>query len=347
MNPSQPNDTDAIRSDIDQTRRRMDETMDALSDRLQPRHLLDEALGFLRGNSADGDNRLTQIREKVTHSCENAMHSVVHTIKQNPIPALLIGAGVGWMIFESVREKPGRPSADGNYYGFDRDGERLHYDPDTHYDRPLEYPPTLEGAEAEWSNEGGSKLGHLKDKLADKAAGAAGQVKDKLAHAGEAVRDKAGALKERAGAMTARMRDGTRETYARTRDRVVTTADQHPLEVGLVALAAGLLVGLALPTPGPVNRTVGATADRLRDRTRQAATETMEKGRRVARAAVSAAKEEAQAQGLTPERLREKATAIGERAKETAREVAREENLTMPGNQSGSQMSDAGGAGPV
>jgi len=32
------------------------------------------------------------------------MHAVVDTVKQNPMPALLIGAGVAWMIYESRRE---------------------------------------------------------------------------------------------------------------------------------------------------------------------------------------------------------------------------------------------------
>ena len=187
MNQSHQSETDALRSDIDSTRRRMDDTMDALGDRLQPRHLVDEFLGYIRGNSADGESRMNHLREKVTHSCENAMHSVVTTVKQNPMPALLIGAGVGWMIYESMRDKSPR-SADGNYYGYSREGERLDYDPDMHYDRPLEYPPSLEGAEGEWSDPGGSKLGEIKDGIADKAAGAAGAVKDKLSHAGEAVR---------------------------------------------------------------------------------------------------------------------------------------------------------------
>lgn len=357
MNPSQKSETDAIRSDIDTTRRQMDDTMDALGDRLHPRHLMDEFLGYLRGNSAEGETRMTRLKEKIGHSCESAMHSVVDTVKQNPMPALLIGAGVGWMIYESMRDRSPR-TTDGDYYGYSREGDRLDYDPDMHYDRPLQYPPILEGAEAEWSDQGGSKLGAMKDKIADKASAAKENVKEKLSNVGEAAREKAGALKERAGEklhaakerageMTARMRDGTRHVYARTRERVVTTADQRPLEVGLVALAAGVLVGLALPTPGPVNRTVGATADRLRDRTRQAGTEILEKGKRVAQAAVSAVKDEANAQGLTPERLREKATAVAERAKEAGEQAAQQEGLSPEGNQSGSQMSDPSGARPV
>ena len=99
-----------------------------------------------------------------------------------------------------------------------------------------------------------------------------------------------------------------------------------------MALAAGLIAGLVLPTPSALNRTVGPAADRLRERTRQAGSEMVEKGRRVARAAVSAVKEEAEAQGLTPEHLRDQVAAVGERAKDTVMQEARHEGLALEGN---------------
>ncbi len=326
MNPSRDN-PEAIRSDIDATRRRMDDTMDALGDRLQPRHLLDEALGFLRGGeNADGDDRLARMREKVSESASACMHSVVDTVKQNPMPALLIGAGVAWMLYAASRDRA-PASADGHYYGYDREGDPVRYDPDRHYDRPLQYPSGY--TSNEFGLEEGSKFNGLKDKVAEKASEAGASIKNGLAHAGEAAREKAGALRDRAGELTARARAGTHDAYVRTRERVVTTADRHPLEVGLVALAAGLIAGLALPTPNAVNRTVGPAADRLRDRTREAGSEMLQKGRRVAQAAVSAVKEEAAAQGLTPEHLREQVAALGNRAKDTVKQEARQEGLAL------------------
>src|SRR4051812_44265892 len=255
MNDSHDKETEAIRSDIDVTRRRMDDTMDALGDRLQPRHLLDEVLGMFRGNGTEGNQKLTQMRDKISRSADTAMHAVVDTVKNNPMPALLIGAGVAWMIYESRRDKSS-VSADGNYYGYSREGDELRYDPDTHYDRPLEYPEGYTGAE--FSDQGGSKLGEVKDKIAEKASAASEQVKEKLSQVGETAREKVGMLRDRAGEklqavkqraseVGAKVKDTTREAYTKTRERVVTTADQHPLEVGLVALATGVIVGLALP----------------------------------------------------------------------------------------------------
>src|SRR5688500_12769440 len=157
MNDSHSNEPEAIRSDIDVTRQRMDDTMDALGNRLQPKHLLDEALGYLRGNSGDGESRMTRIKEKLTHSCDTAMHSVVDTVKQNPMPALVIGAGVAWMIYSSRRSDAG----DYGYREYSAQDASMRYDPDTHYDRPLDYPEPS-GVETEWSDQGGSKLGQVK-----------------------------------------------------------------------------------------------------------------------------------------------------------------------------------------
>jgi len=358
MNPSDKTDPEAIRSDINVTRQRMDDTMDALGDRLQPRHLLDELLGYLRGGDGD-NNRLKQVREKVARSADTAVHAVADTIKENPLPALLIGAGVAWMIYESRRDKSS-VDFDDDYYARRRRDEGRRYDPDEHYDRPLDYPSGVGSKASEWSAEMGSKIGEAKDKLGDKVSSAADQVKEKLSNVGEAAREKVGelreqageklqAVKERASEMTEKVKETTREAYTRTRERVVTTADEHPIEVGLVALAAGLIAGLAMPTPNAVHRTIGPAADRLRTRTREAGTEMLEKGKRVAEAAVSAVKQEADSQGLTIEKLREKTTKAAERGIEAGKETAEREGLT-PGAQcspTGSQQNDPSVARPA
>lgn len=353
MNQSNEN-TEALRSDIDVTRRRMDDTIDALGNRMQPRHLIDEVLGYFRRTNESGESRLTSVRDKVSHGTDAAVHAVVDTVKQNPLPALVIGAGVAWMIYESRRDKTPRLGS------YDTDtGEGIRYDPDAHLDRPLDYPSDTTGiSEAGWSDQGGSKLGNMKGALSDTAATA----KDKLSHAGDVAKEKMGAMRQaageklsaarqRAGEIGSRVKERTGEMYSVTRQRVATTADQHPIELGLVCLAAGVIAGLALPTPSAVNEKLGPTADRLRDRARESGQEMLEKGKRVASAAVSAVKEEAQSQGLTPERLREKATAVAERAKEAGKESARNEGLAKgkipEGNQSGSQLNDPSVARPA
>lgn len=345
MNPSREHEAEALRSDIDVTRRRMDETIDALGERMKPRHLLDEVLGYFRRSDTNMNTRLSNMRDKLSHGAETATHAVVDTVKNNPMPLLLIGAGVAWMIYNNRRSSTESMSAEDYDYTA---GDTTSYDPDAHIDRPLEYPATTSASgisEAGWSEESSSKLGRMKESI----GGAAQSAKEKLSHAGEAAREKLSAARQRASELGSRVRERTGEMYSRTRDRVVTTADERPIEVGLVCLAAGVAVGLALPTPQPINRRLGERADRLRERARESGREFLEKGKRVVSAAMGAAKEEAKSQGLTPEHLREQASATGNRAMEAGREAASGmTGSSLPeGNQSGSQVNDPTVARPA
>lgn len=328
MNQESRNETEAIRSEIDDTRRRMDETMGALGDRLQGRHLLDEILGFFRQRRGSAD----AAADKIKHSAETALHSVVDTVRAHPLPTLAVGASLGWLIYAS-RKRRSRDQWDSGGPEFaDYDERRalsgdVRYDPDVHYDRPLEYPTGEAGAAGGLREKASEKLEHAKDTVAQKTSAA----KEKLGHVGQQAREKMHALRERADELGSRARERGREAYSRSRERVIDTAEQHPLELGLGCLAAGVLIGLLLPTPEPVNRAAGARLDRLRDRAREAGRDAVEKGKRVAQAATQAAQEEAETQGLTLDRLRDKAGAVAERAAETASETARDEGLAPGG----------------
>jgi len=331
MNQSPNRDTEALRSDIDQTRNKMDDTIDALGSRFQPRHLLDELLGFFRRHEDETQAKLTQVRESISHSSEAAMHTLVDTIKKNPLPLLVIGAGVGWMIYSNRQSN-----------AMDYDYDEYSYDPDAHIDRPLEYPQNRGTPVGEWREEAESKYGHMKAGVASKLSHATDEARRKMEDFRHTAEDKLESARHRASELGERVKERTGEAYSRTRERVANTAEQHPLELGLVCLAAGLVAGLLIPTADAVNRTVGETADRLRDRTREAGHEMLEKGKRVADAAVSAVKEEAEAQGLTPEHLGEKAAAVADRGTEAGKRTAQEQGFTAnaprpnsPGNPPG------------
>lgn len=320
MNQDSKNEADAIRSDIDQTRRRMDDTMDALSSRLQGRHLVDEILGLFRGKSQDGDSRMHQMKERISQSASTAMNTVVDTVKANPLPALMIGAGVAWMIYQTRQQNTAGSWSDmlEDDYGV----TESQYVSGQYYDRPLEYPGSMSGGEM--GGEGTSKF----ENLGQKAGAAKDALKQKFSSATGRTGEKMEEWKERAGDMTAEARQRAEAAYHRTRQRVSTTVEDHPLEMGLGLLAAGVLIGLALPTTEPVNRIVGPAADRLRDRTRERSRELLEKGKRVAQAATTAVKEEAEAQGLTPEQLRERAGNVADRAAEETEDEARRQGLS-------------------
>ena len=362
MNPKPISETDALRSDIDMTRRRMDDTISALGERLQGRHLLDEIIGFFRSSDIDAEGAAervkekmsdagSQIRQKVSAAADSASQAlndatktVANTVKENPVPIMLIGAGVAWLTYSMISRRRHEEELDMN--------EHEAYDPDAHYDRPLEHPTDPEMAgEPCACDEDEAKFGEFEDSAEGKSSSAAAHLKDKVAGLKDQASSKLNALKARAGDVTSRAKDRTREMYTRSRETVARTANQHPLEVGLGCLAVGVLLGLALPTPRPVHRLAGPTVDRLRNRTRESSREILQKGKRVARAAADAARHEAQAQGLTMENLRRGGRAVADRAQAAATDAARDEGLTPKradeNNRAGTAPADPSAAGPA
>ena len=137
MNPTPDQETAAIRSDIDHTRQHMDDTMDALKERLQGRHLIDEVLGYFRSDP----DRTRALGHKVTQTANSAMHSITYTVKANPVPALLLGAGVAWMIYQHRSHSSSYMDEDySRAFSTDDGYSAVQNDPDAEslYDRPLD-----------------------------------------------------------------------------------------------------------------------------------------------------------------------------------------------------------------
>jgi hypothetical protein len=332
MNPAPDTSkkSETIRSDIDQTRQRMDNTIDAIGQRLQGRHLLDEVLGFFRSKSDDGTT--TRMKEKISSSTGAAVNSVVDTVKAHPLPLLAIGAGVAWLIYESNQKgiRGDRLSAG----DLETDAERLSYDPHEEYfagaygqgELPHEGYTSGESEDSAASS-AADRWRNVKNKVSEKASEVKGRVQETAAQLGGKAKESMQRVGQRARDLSSKVQDGTRQAYDRSREQVVRTADEHPVELGLGLLAVGLLAGLALPTPRKVDEVVGPTSDRLRRRARDAGQDLVNRGRNVVNAATGAIKEEARAQGLTTDALRQKAGAVADRAKDTAVDSAQQQGM--------------------
>jgi hypothetical protein len=328
-----------IRHNIDLTRQRMDETIDALAGRMKGRHLLDEVVGYFRTDS--GQENAAKIKEKVTETAGTAMNTVVNSIKSNPWPALLIGAGVAWLVY-SNRRSASAGSDEYMYSPYENDlTDEAGYEVSgggygTSDIGDVEYGSDIASSnvssfDADAGDQSGSRLQGAKDAVRERATQARDQIQAKASQVGQRVREGASAVRNRASQLSSRVQEQSRHLYEVSRERVVTTANAHPVELGLGCLALGLIAGLAIPTPNKVNQVVGPRADRLRDQARQASREFLEKSKNVARAAAEAARREAESQGLTAEALRSKAEAVANTARDAATNTAREQGV-MPNN---------------
>ncbi len=296
--------SEEIRSQIDRTRSDMDETFAALDAKMTPKEIGLEIWNLFKGGSSTGASKVWQIA------------------REHPMPAAVVGLGLGWLVVETSRKSDGSDAYDGKYRGFSggsyRQGyagmetdeasgvlsavkDKWHDVADGAKDALGSATESL-GEAADWTKEQASDLGH--------------QVADKASTLGHQVADKASDLGSQAKRQVRRARLGFWQTM-----------EEKPLLVGAATLAIGVLAGFLLPSTDREDELMGETRDHLLDEVKEAGQQALDKGKHVAGAVVDKVKEEAQAQGLTPEGMADKVKTVAKEASNTAKDEAKRQNL--------------------
>jgi ElaB/YqjD/DUF883 family membrane-anchored ribosome-binding protein len=87
-------ETDRIEDDVNQSRHRLNETLSELGSKLSPGQMLDEGIGLLQGQAGRFAGQLGR------------------QVRDNPLPVLLIGAGVAWLVVSSRQNAAHRAERD-------------------------------------------------------------------------------------------------------------------------------------------------------------------------------------------------------------------------------------------
>ena len=176
-------------------------------------------------------------------------------------------------------------------------------------------------------------VAHKAGDLASSAAGAVGGAASSASHAaGDAARGGASyasdsARRARSGAghysreTAAAARRYGRQGYGYSRERFEYARVEHPLAVGLGALAAGVLAGLAVPRTRVEDEQFGRYSREAKDFAGDAAHEAYDRGRRVAERGVETAQGAAGREGLTVDSLKGEAGTLYEHASQAAGRV--------------------------
>ena len=145
LNASSGRSSREIRSEIDRTRADMDETFAALDSKLTPSQIGLELWHLFKGGSSAGAGKLWRVA------------------REHPMPAAVIGLGLGWLLVESSKKEDGRTADYGTYragyagdYGYGRSSYAA-----TGYDYD-EYEP-----------EEGGRLSAAKDKVTGRGGASA------------------------------------------------------------------------------------------------------------------------------------------------------------------------------
>ncbi len=308
------NDPEAIADDIRETRAEMDDTISALSAKLDPSNLIDQAKEAFTSSAKDaGTSMMDQLKDS----------SVLDTIKENPIPAAAVGLSVAWLLSkmgekESARYRYERYQATGDpYYAPRRQGYAAGYGGDPSYGGMGygdTYAPRTTGPAGSANYGGGSD-----ESLKDKASDALDTAKDKASDAIDAVKGKASDLASGTRDMASGAADGTRH-FAQDTGRQFQGAQRqagswldhqmtsNPLAVGAVALAAGALVGLSIPETNAEHQAFGDQADQVKGQLGSAAADKVDQVREAA-------------QEVTGE-ISDKAKSVADEAKAKGQDVA-------------------------
>jgi len=217
----------AIEQDIQRSRTRVADNMRELRERISPGQLTDELLAYARTSTGAEFTR-------------NLGRSVV----DNPLPLLLIGAGMTWLMTSSNGRPHAGPSA-----------SRIASAARDAFERPA-------GTTNE-TNGSGSAAERAAD-AAEDVKRAASDTADRARHIGRSLSDTTGEYVDNA----ADFASGVKENVQRMGEGLQGTwrqlATEQPLVLGAIGVALGALLGAGVPSTRAEDRLMGDASDALK-----------------------------------------------------------------------------------
>jgi hypothetical protein len=226
-----------IRADIEETREEMGGTLRELGNRLEPSHLMDQAKENVREATIG----------RVEETAKGMSDMVMETIKRNPIPAAMAGAGLAllWMNRSNGSSSGSRDYGSAGY----RYGE-------TGRGTWTEYETQEQGI--------GSKVGSAAGTVGDTVGSAASTVGDTVGSAASTV----GQVGQNVGQTVGQTVQGAGTQF----DRILQSS---PLAVAAVAAGTGAIVGALIPETQGERQMLGSAGQQIgtavRDTVSQAA----------------------------------------------------------------------------
>lgn len=220
--------TRELQGEIASTRAEMSETIDALQERLRPGNIVSDATERVKTATSE---RVRGMADRASGTAQGLMHEARH----NAVPALMIGAGVAWMLIDRSRHHDGRhrEHAEGSEYSSPRYGA---YDSD--YGRTEEY--------YESTNQYGEEYGQGRRWTGRRSSEGMSR------------------WAQNAG-------NEARHTARRATNGLQRMLNENPLLVGAAAMLIGAAIGASLPETERENEWMGETRDTVLDKAQEAA----------------------------------------------------------------------------
>jgi len=291
-------ETEVIAADIRITQERLGDTVEEIGERFNPTRLKEELKHDIRDATI---GKVENMAQQTADMMSDAQRSIMQSMRENPIPFVVTGIGLGWIILNATSRKKQIASKMGSSSEYDDQQEGFS---SSYRDRqqpgwgPLYEGQQGDGYDSQYGNQygnqpgseyryGGNQYGRGQyddsqsgtiDKARSKAEHVVDSVKERTSNLAHETQDAASRVGERAQDMARGVKD-----QARTQTRRLTTAFQDsPLVIGAAALALGLAAGLAIPATEREAEMMGDTRDQLVDKVRDVAEDTKSKVQQVA-----------------------------------------------------------------
>lgn len=222
-----------IRADIEETRLEMGGTLNELGDRLEPSHLVEQAKENVREATIG----------RVEETAKGVSDMVMETIKRNPIPAAITGAGLALLW---------KNRAGGSQNG-DRYASRY---PNYSYDYAAggQYLP---------AGESGQSGPGITDRVSGVASSAASTVGDTVGQVGGTVGQTVGQVGQGAGQVTGEVIERGRQTVQDLGWRLDRFMQASPLAMVAIAAGAGAVFGALVPETEKERQVLGEASHQV------------------------------------------------------------------------------------
>lgn len=219
-------ETDKIEQDIDRSRTALNDTIERLGGKLSPGQMVDEALGLAQG--------------QLGHLTSNLGKQV----RDNPIPLLLIGAGIGLLVLNGRKHDEPRLSED--------DWRAEHHFRKVEHARSSTRRNESESDDAYKARLHDTHANALNIKQMTGEAYDAFQARvtrtvEGLERRAMSVRDAVGDGVSKAGAYVGEQAKHVGEIAGNAKHQAVDFYDQNPLAAGAIGIAIGALIGTLAP----------------------------------------------------------------------------------------------------
>lgn len=275
--------TEALRVEIGRTRQRLGETVEALGAQLNPSHLTQRVKDSVREATIGRVQHMaTNTRERITETGRD----LAQVVRDNPLPAAMAAAGIGWLILSSRSRSDRMPAS--TYGNGDVDDLTV---------QDEMYQPGSAMTEAEGGVRAGAR--QVADAVTQRAHDLTERAQETTQRVVARARETSHRVAERADVAMHRVADSARSTARRVEHKY----EESPMAVGAVALAMGLAIGLSVPGTRREAALMGDARDKLLDKTRERVADTTEKVEHVVERAMpevrNVIREAARDEGLT------------------------------------------------